>query len=101
MEGAVERGAHGGRRAMAVRSILKGLTGGGSSAAADDVDYGDAAVVTTADTRRRLQILDDFEQAGIGWIWATDAQGRLIYLSENASEKLGKPTAELLSQPLI
>jgi hypothetical protein len=32
-------------------------------------------VVTAADTRRRLQILDDFEQAGIGWIWATDAQG--------------------------
>jgi diguanylate cyclase (GGDEF)-like protein len=86
---------------MAVRSLLKGLTGGGSSAADDHVDFGDAAVVTPSDTRRRLQILDDFEQAGIGWIWATDAQGRLIYLSETASEKLGKPASELLAQPLV
>ena len=65
------RGAHGDRRQMAVRSILKGLTGGGSSDVSGDADYGDAAVVTPGDTRRRLQILDDFERAGIGWIWAT------------------------------
>ena len=97
----MERGAHGGRRTMAVRSLLKGLTGGGSSAAVNDVDAGGAAIVTAADTSRRLQILDDFEQAGIGWIWATDAQGRLIYLSETASEKLGKPASELLAQPLV
>ncbi len=86
---------------MAVRSILKGLTGGGSHAPEDPTDVGDASVVRPGDTSRRLQILDDFEQAGIGWIWATDAEGRLIYLSENASEKLGKPADELLAQPLI
>ena len=40
-------------------------------------------------------------EAGIGWIWATDAEGRLIYLSETASEKLGKPVDELLAQPLV
>ena len=86
---------------MAVRGILRGLTGGKATDAGDVVDYGDAAVVMPSDTRRRLQILDDFEQAGIGWIWATDAQGRLIYLSETASEKLGKPASELLAQPLV
>src|SRR3990170_9036002 len=85
---------------MAVRSILKGLTGGGS-AAADVADYGEVAVIRPGDAARRLKVLDEFEQAGIGWIWATDPEGRLIYLSENASEKLGKPVAELLAQPLI
>jgi diguanylate cyclase (GGDEF)-like protein len=85
---------------MAVRSILKGLTGGGS-AAADNVDYGEVAVIRPGDAARRLQVLDEFEQAGIGWIWATDPEGRLIYLSENASEKLGKPIGEMLAQPLV
>jgi PAS domain-containing protein len=60
-----------------------------------------AGVITAADSAARLGVLDDFEQAGIGWIWATDAEGRLIYLSENASERLGKPVAELLAQPLV
>ena len=85
---------------MAVRGILKGLTGGSASVAEVEADPGQAAVVAPGDAARRLQILDDFEQAGIGWIWATDAQGRLIYLSANASEKLGKPASELLAQPL-
>src|SRR4249919_590452 len=86
---------------MAVRGILRGLTGGGSSAAAVDDHRGAGGVVGPGDAGRRLQILDDFEQAGIGWIWATDAHGRLIYLSENAAEKLGKPASELMSQPLV
>jgi diguanylate cyclase (GGDEF)-like protein len=86
---------------MAVRGILRGLTGGSSQAAEADGGPAAAAVVAPGDAARRLQILDDFEHAGIGWIWATDAQGRLIYLSDNASDKLGKPMAELLSQPLV
>jgi diguanylate cyclase (GGDEF)-like protein len=85
---------------MAVRSLLKGLTGG-SSAAAEGVDYGAVAVIRPGDAARRLKVLDEFEQAGIGWIWATDPEGRLIYLSETASEKLGKPIDEMLAQPLV
>src|SRR6478752_7666676 len=86
---------------MAVRGILRGLTGGKSSEAEVEAGPGEADVVAPGDAGRRLQILDDFEHAGIGWIWATDAQGRLIYLSENASERLGKPTSELMAQPLV
>ena len=85
---------------MEMRNILKGLKGAGSGAA-DGVDYGDVAVIRPGDASRRLQVLDEFEQAGVGWIWATDAEGRLIYLSENASERLGRPVAELLAQPLV
>jgi len=83
-----------------MRSILKGLTGGNSSAT-NGADYGGVAVIRPGDASRRLQVLDEFEQAGIGWIWATDGEGRLIYLSENASEKLGRPVADLLAQPLV
>jgi diguanylate cyclase (GGDEF)-like protein len=83
---------------MAVRSILKGLKGGLRAEPAPDRG---AEVVLPGDTSRRLQLLEDFEQAGIGWIWATDAEGRLIYLSENASEPLGRPVSELLAQPLV
>ncbi len=86
---------------MAVRSILKGLTGASSAAAEVPADYGEVAVIRPGDAARRLQVLDEFEQAGIGWIWATDPEGRLIYLSENASEKLGKPVGEMLAQPLV
>src|SRR5688572_27089592 len=85
---------------MAVRNILKGLTGA-SSGATDGVDHAGVAIIRAADASRRLQVLDEFEQAGIGWIWATDAEGRLIYLSEAVSEKLGKPVETLLAQPLV
>src|SRR5688572_18576381 len=87
---------------MAVRSILKGLTGGSSNAATEaESAPAAAAIVAPGDAAGRLQILADFEQAGIGWIWATDCDGRLIYLSQDAVDKLDKPVDELLAQPLI
>ena len=60
-----------------------------------------AGVITAADSAARLEVLDDFEQAGIGWIWATDAENRLIYISESAGAKLARPVLELLGHPLI
>ena len=60
-----------------MRSILKGLTGAGANPA-NGPDFGSAAVILPGDANRRLQVLDEFEQAGIGWIWATDNEGRLI-----------------------
>lgn len=69
---------------MAVSSLLKGFTGSRGK----DSDA------------LRLEVLDDFEQAGIGWIWASDAEGRLIYLSEKAIDCLGRDADELLGQPL-
>jgi diguanylate cyclase (GGDEF)-like protein len=60
-----------------------------------------AGVITPADAAARLAVLDDFEQAGIGWIWATDAENRLIYISESAGQKLGRPVFDLLGHALI
>ena len=69
---------------MAVKSLLKGFGGGQVK--------GDEAL--------RREVLDDFEQAGIGWIWASDAEGRLIYLSDNAIKCLDRDADGLLGQPL-
>jgi diguanylate cyclase (GGDEF)-like protein len=80
---------------MAVTRLFKNFPGMSSG------EYGSVAVITPADVNRRLEVLDDFENAGIGWLWATDAEARLIYISENAVEKLNRPIEELLAQPLI
>jgi diguanylate cyclase (GGDEF)-like protein len=84
---------------MTVRKILRAF-GSGAAPAPLKGRAPEALVVRPEDAARRLQVLDEFEQAGIGWIWATDAEGRLIYLSEKAAMKLGRPVEELLGKPL-
>ena len=86
---------------MAVGRLLRGLTGNSGEKSPAPVNYGSVAVIRPADAKRRLEVLDDFEQAGIGWLWATDAAARLIYISENAAEKLNRSIEELLAKPLI
>src|SRR5690606_36453609 len=61
---------------------------------------GGAAVIGPDGSARRLQVIDEFEKAGIGWIWASDEEGRLIYLSSDAIDKLSRPCSEVLAQPL-
>ncbi len=54
----------------------------------------------TSDPELRSRVLDEFDSAGIGWIWATDRDGKLIYLSQKASERLSRGLDELLGLPL-
>ena len=85
-------------RTMAVSKLFKSFSGlSGTDAGNPD----SVAVIKPTDIARRIEVLDDFERAGIGWLWASDAEGRLIYISENAAEKLGSPIEELLAQPII
>lgn len=81
---------------MAVRSILQGLA---RAYAEPGISAGAGA--SHVDPKLRYAVLDDFERAGIGWIWATDAAGNLIYISDEAVEKLGLPFDELLGQPFV
>ena len=85
---------------MAVKKLFQGLTGR-SGDAAPEADYGSVPVISPRDGARRLELLDDFETAGLGWMWATDADGRLIYMSQSAAAKLGVPLEELLAKPLV
>lgn len=74
---------------MAVVSILKGIAG----VRADERNFPGAS--------DRLRILDEFERAGIGWIWATDENGRLTYLSRSGAEALGLAPDDVLGKPLV
>ncbi|MGN3973490.1 EAL domain-containing protein [Tsuneonella sp. SYSU-LHT278] len=74
---------------MAVRNLLKGFSGSQHDAVSDLTSNG-----------LRAAVLDDFEQTGIAWIWASDAEGILSYLSPAAAEALDIPLPTLLGQPL-
>ncbi len=52
------------------------------------------------DMQQRLELLDNFENLQLGWFWATDAKGCLIYLSESAAGALGSDSASLLGRQL-
>ena len=54
----------------------------------------------SSDLARRIELLDSFENAGLGWFWATDAQGRLIYLSDMAAQQLGAANGEVVGKQL-
>jgi hypothetical protein len=80
-----------------VKKILRNWTGASTH---EGDGTSSVSVIRSNDSAKRLELLDDFEQAGISWLWATDAEGRLVYLSGNAAESLQKPLDELLTQPL-
>ena len=88
------------KKRKTVRGLLRNITGYAADATEAAPRTGSNAVVRAGDDASRLALLDDFEEAGIGWIWASDAEGRLIYLSASAAEKLGQPLDALLAQPL-
>ncbi|MEQ5787249.1 EAL domain-containing protein [Erythrobacter sp. NFXS35] len=48
----------------------------------------------------RGNVLSDVEQLGIGMFWATDAEGRLAFLSQRALTDLGLTAADVIGKPL-
>jgi diguanylate cyclase (GGDEF)-like protein len=85
---------------MAVQGLLRSFSNRATGSSPASGDAGSVSVIAQNDVQRRIEILDDFERAGMGCLWATDAEGRLIYISESATEKLGKPVSEMLTQSL-
>ncbi|MGI9377144.1 MAG: putative bifunctional diguanylate cyclase/phosphodiesterase [Tsuneonella suprasediminis] len=73
-----------------MRKLLKGFSG--AQPLVDDCPV-------TADGLR-LAVLDDFEQTDIAWIWSSDSDNVLSYLSPGAADRLGIPLPSLLGQPL-
>ncbi|MBW8785609.1 MAG: EAL domain-containing protein [Novosphingobium sp.] len=51
------------------------------------------------DASEALALLHDYEASGLGWFWASDAEGRITYLSDTVAERHGTTTAALLGQP--
>ena len=57
--------------------------------------------IAVTDHARRVELLDCFENANLGWFWATDAHGRIIYLSESAMTRFGLERGAIIGKPLI
>ncbi|MDE1468330.1 putative bifunctional diguanylate cyclase/phosphodiesterase [Aurantiacibacter sp. D1-12] len=88
---------------MGVRGMFKNL--GGQGAEPISVPDAEAAArkISKVDAKERLEMLDAFEAAGIAWLWATDPEGNLIYLSDSAVETfddkrpvIGEPLGKLI-----
>ena len=47
------------------------------------------APISATDIHARVELLNNFEDLRLGWFWATDSKGRLVYLSNSAIEVLG------------
>jgi diguanylate cyclase (GGDEF)-like protein len=45
-------------------------------------------------------LLKEYEQRGVGWLWQVDGENRVSYISSRMSALLGRPSAQLLGQPL-
>ncbi|WP_245806072.1 putative bifunctional diguanylate cyclase/phosphodiesterase [Erythrobacter donghaensis] len=78
---------------------LKGLLSSRNPAAARGAPLAAPAATALSD-RERLAMLDELEQSGLGWFWASDAQGRLTYLSGAIAARLNVPLEDLVGQPL-
>jgi diguanylate cyclase (GGDEF)-like protein len=82
--------------------VLKGLSSLRSNGSGGQAgSLAGPGVITEQDSERRLELLNDFEAAGFGWMWASDSEGRLIYISRSAAEKLDRPLEDLLGKPLV
>lgn len=60
----------------------------------------EAPVAPPTDAALRMRVLDEFDRAGIGWIWATDTNGKLIYLADQALKKLDRDGSDLIGRPI-
>lgn len=83
---------------MSAKGFFKGLAG--RKADGDDGHDGGVAIIRQSDQSGRIGILDDFEAGGFAWLWASDAQGHLIYISPGAADGLECDHADLLGKQL-
>ncbi|WP_115365943.1 putative bifunctional diguanylate cyclase/phosphodiesterase [Alteripontixanthobacter maritimus] len=59
----------------------------------------EALAAAPAAQLNRQTVLDEYEKVGLGWVWATDAAGRLVYLSDKALDNLGHDDGVLHGKP--
>jgi diguanylate cyclase (GGDEF)-like protein/PAS domain S-box-containing protein len=45
-------------------------------------------------------LLQEYEQRGVGWLWAVDGENRVTYISSRMSALLGKPAGQLIGHSL-
>lgn len=81
---------------MAKGSFLSRLSNSNGS----EVGSEPISAITKGDSKQRLELFDSFENLNLGWFWATDARGRMTYLSNRAAQCIGKEEKEILGAAL-
>lgn len=76
---------------------LKGLLSSRGGAASRQQRAIAASAMTDGE---RLSMLDELENSGLGWFWASDAKGNLTYLSGAIASRLDLPLGDLLGHSL-
>ena len=83
---------------------MKGLFSRKSGQSADPVNASGQdeplCLIDQNDAQRRLDLLDSFEESGIGWFWATDGQGRIIYVSDHAIRQIGSASEDVMGKSI-
>ncbi len=54
------------------------------------------SISTSTTSKEALLLLQNYEESGRGWFWATDADGRLTYLSGSVGDVMGVASKTLL-----
>lgn len=85
---------------MSAKGFFKGFGGRASDGAEASAGSEGVAIIRQTDKNGRLDILDDFEAGGFAWLWASDAAGRLIYITPSAAAGLACEHADLLGKSL-
>ncbi|MFM5916094.1 MAG: EAL domain-containing protein [Novosphingobium sp.] len=74
------------------RSLL-----GGS---ADTAAASRAAALSGDELKQAVLLLQDYEASGLGWFWASNAEGMLTYVSQTVADVVGSTRAELIGRPI-
>ena len=92
---------------MALKGLLSSRTGGllrkprgdtASSLSEAPLSLPNAA--SSLSDNDKLAMLDELEQSGLGWFWASDAAGHLTYISAAIAERIDVALEELIGQPM-
>jgi diguanylate cyclase (GGDEF)-like protein len=57
-----------------------------------------SALTAEQQHEQALLLLRDYEDSGAGWFWASNAEGRIIYISQCIAQRLECPHADLLDR---
>nr|WP_298928391.1 EAL domain-containing protein [uncultured Erythrobacter sp.] len=68
--------------------------------AEEDGESTPLAPIMQSDVKRLASLLDGLERSELGWFWASDGAGRLIYLSGPAAERITKNADDIIGTNL-
>ncbi|WP_422062106.1 putative bifunctional diguanylate cyclase/phosphodiesterase [Sphingopyxis sp.] len=60
-----------------------------------------AVAAANLHTRDALLLLQNYEESGRGWFWATDSNGQLTYITDAVAQLMGRSSGELLGNRFV